>query len=74
MRGSLSLVRPRPRDGPLRRPAGVLDELLLAGDFAAVRALVLELVLEAALEAGFDRRADLLFVLAVDFVDWRAMI
>jgi hypothetical protein len=74
MRGSLSLVKPRPRDDPLPRPADDLDELLLVEDFVLIRALVLEAVPEAVLEAGLELRAVLLFVLAVDFVDWRAMI
>ena len=74
MRGSLNLVRLRPGEGLLLRPAGDLDELLLADDFASVRELLLEALLEEAFNAGLDRRVDLLFVLAVDFVGWRAMI
>ena len=64
--GNLSLVGPRPSEDPLPRPAVDLDALLLAVDFAAFR--------EAGLEAVFSRRAGLLFVFAVDLVDWRAMI
>lgn len=63
--GSLSPAGPRPCDDPLPRPADDLDALLLAVGFAAF--------LEAGLEAVFDRRAGLLFFLAVDLVDWLAI-
>ena len=67
MRGSLIPVRPRPGEDVLPRPVDDLDELLFAEDLPTLR----ELLLEEAFDA--DLREGLLFDLAVDFVDWRAM-
>jgi hypothetical protein len=74
MRGSLSLVKPRPSEGLLARPPEDLDGLLRVVDFAVEEESTFDGSLAAVLEIDFGLRADLLFVLAVDFVDCRAMI
>ena len=69
MRGNLSLVRLRPGEGALLRPADDLEGLLFAEDLPTLRVSPLE----EAFGADLDRREGLLFDLAVDFVGWRAM-
>jgi hypothetical protein len=74
MRGSLSLVRPRRSEGPLPRTPEDLEGLLRVVDLAVERKSAFDEVFEAVFETGLGLRMDLLFVLAVDFVDCRAMI